>query len=178
MSTLFVNNLNTASGSTITVPTGKKLVVTDGGGVTAPGMILQTVRQEFRTYVNTASTSYVTTGITATITPKATSSLILVNIKVNGCYINSTAKYIVFDLYKASSSIATLSSTAGYVTAGDELHYGTYTNSYEFEDAPSTTSATTYALYWKVSGGTAYINNYNVGSTSSLSTMSLQEIAQ
>ena len=26
MSTLFVNNLNTASGSTITVPTGKKLV--------------------------------------------------------------------------------------------------------------------------------------------------------
>ena len=76
MSTLFVNNLNTASGSTITVPTGKSLI--------APGMILQTVRQEFRTYVNTASTSYVTTGITATITPKATSSKILVNIKVNG----------------------------------------------------------------------------------------------
>ena len=33
MSTLFVNNLNTASGSTITVPTGKKLVVTDTGGL-------------------------------------------------------------------------------------------------------------------------------------------------
>ena len=27
MSTLFVNNLNTASGSTITVPTGKTIVV-------------------------------------------------------------------------------------------------------------------------------------------------------
>ena len=29
MSTLFVNNLNTASGSTITIPTGKTLVGTD-----------------------------------------------------------------------------------------------------------------------------------------------------
>ena len=37
MSTLFVNNLNTASGSTITVPTGKKLVVTDTGGLAVPG---------------------------------------------------------------------------------------------------------------------------------------------
>ena len=33
MSTLFVNNLNTASGTTITVPSGKSLI--------APGMVLQ-----------------------------------------------------------------------------------------------------------------------------------------
>jgi len=41
MSTLFVNNLNTASGTTITVPTGKTLVGTDTGSITAPGMVLQ-----------------------------------------------------------------------------------------------------------------------------------------
>ena len=35
MSTLFVNNLNTASGTTITVPSGKDL--------TAPGHIIQVV---------------------------------------------------------------------------------------------------------------------------------------
>ena len=29
MSTLFVNNITTASGTNITVPTGKKLIVTD-----------------------------------------------------------------------------------------------------------------------------------------------------
>ena len=62
MSTLFVNNLNTASGSTITVPTGKKLIVTDEGALTAPGMILQTVRSEYRTYVTTTSTSFVASG--------------------------------------------------------------------------------------------------------------------
>ena len=44
MSTLFVNNLNTASGSTITVPTGKKIVVTDAGGVQVPHMVAQITR--------------------------------------------------------------------------------------------------------------------------------------
>ena len=41
MSTLFVNNLNTASGSTITIPTGKQLVGTDINSIKAPGMIVQ-----------------------------------------------------------------------------------------------------------------------------------------
>ena len=57
MSTLFVNNLNTASGSTITVPTGKTIVVTDEGGVRVPGTVLQ-VKQatdENQRTVNTTS---------------------------------------------------------------------------------------------------------------------------
>ena len=40
-STLKINNLDTASGSTITVPTGKQLIVTDEGAVRVPGTILQ-----------------------------------------------------------------------------------------------------------------------------------------
>ena len=31
-STLKINNIDTASGSTITIPTGKQLIVTDEGG--------------------------------------------------------------------------------------------------------------------------------------------------
>ena len=57
MSTLFVNNLNTASGSTITVPTGKKLVGTDGGGISAPGMVVQTVKA-----ITTTDTAVTTSG--------------------------------------------------------------------------------------------------------------------
>ena len=41
MSTLFVNNLNTASGSTITVPTGVITAVTDTYGVKVPGSVIQ-----------------------------------------------------------------------------------------------------------------------------------------
>ena len=35
MSTLFVNNLNTASGTTITIPTGKQLIGTDTNSIKA-----------------------------------------------------------------------------------------------------------------------------------------------
>ena len=59
MSTLFVNNLNTASGDTITLPTGKKLVVTDTGAITAPGMIIQTVDGTDGTQTSHSSTSSV-----------------------------------------------------------------------------------------------------------------------
>ena len=47
MSTLFVNNLNTASGTTITIPTGKTLVATDSKTFRAPGMVIQ---ETFTTY--------------------------------------------------------------------------------------------------------------------------------
>ena len=42
-STLKINNLDTASGTTITIPTGKTLVGTDTGSVKVPGMVVQTV---------------------------------------------------------------------------------------------------------------------------------------
>ena len=40
MSTLAVNTITAETGSTITVPTGKNLVVTDSGGLYAPGTVV------------------------------------------------------------------------------------------------------------------------------------------
>ena len=177
-STLKINNLESATGSTITIPTGKHIVGTDAHSFRAPGMVLQTVNNGFRTYTQTSATSLSSTGLAATITPIATSSKILVNVKVNGMYMNVAGGHIQLDIYRASSSVGTLTTTAAYKTAGDEASYGIYTNSYELLDSPSTTSATVYTLYWKVSSGTGYINNYNVGNTSSLTSITVQEIAQ
>ena len=151
---------------------------TSGNGVYIPNHTIQTVRTEYRTYASSASTSFVATGLTATITPTSTSSKILAHVIMNGMYMTGDANHIKIHLYKASSSVATLTTTAGYKSAGDEPSYGVYTNVYEHLDAPSTTSATTYTVYWAVSAGTAYINNYNVGSTSNLSSITLTEIAQ
>ena len=75
MSTLFVNNLNTASGSTITVPTGKSLVVTDTGGLKVPGQPVQIVTNTSTSTVNSSSTSAVDL-ITVSITPKYSNSVI------------------------------------------------------------------------------------------------------
>ena len=63
MSTLFVNNLNTASGTTITIPTGKTLVGTDSGSVKAPGTVIQVVYNtpaSGQTMTNVSSQSSIT----------------------------------------------------------------------------------------------------------------------
>ena len=71
MSTLFVNNLNTASGTTITVPTGKQLK--------APGMVIQMQNSVLAGGVDTTnSASFLDTGLSCNITPKYSNSKILI----------------------------------------------------------------------------------------------------
>ena len=63
MSTLFVNNLNTASGTTITVPTGRQVIGTDSSTFKQPGMILQTAVAQSDSKITKDSTSWVDTGL-------------------------------------------------------------------------------------------------------------------
>jgi len=78
MSTLFVNNLNTASGSTITIPTGKTLKATDTPIVGA-GNVIQ-MQNSTLSGGNTQSSpsTFTDTGLTCNITPKYSNSKILV----------------------------------------------------------------------------------------------------
>lgn len=78
MSTLFVNNLNTASGSTITIPSGKTLKSTDTP-FHGSGNVIQ-VKTTYSTggALTTTSTSYVGSGITVAITPKSATSIIII----------------------------------------------------------------------------------------------------
>ena len=91
MSTLFVNNLNTASGSTITIPTGKTLVGTDEGTIRTPGTILQVKQTYFQTEANFSGSGAFVSDIylDCVITPKSTSSKILIQVMLN--YSTSTA---------------------------------------------------------------------------------------
>ena len=79
MSTLFVNNLNTASGSTITIPTGKTLVGTDINSIKAPGMVIQMQNSTLAGgSAQSSPSSFTNTGLTCNITPKYSNSKILV----------------------------------------------------------------------------------------------------
>ena len=82
-STLKINNLDTASGTTITVPTGKVLAVTDTGGLKVPGTIVQvtdeTRSNDLQITINNSSSNTAITAITTTITPKFAGSKILIN---------------------------------------------------------------------------------------------------
>lgn len=174
--------LNITGASTLTggiANAGTITAGTLGSSVVFPaGHILQTVRSEYRTYVTTTSTSFVASGVTGTITPKYNNSKILITLLINGLFNTGSAKFISLSLYKASSSIAVLDTSVGYNTASDEINYGIHSNCYQHEDSPSTTSATTYTLYWKTSANSAGINNYNALNGDSLSTITLQEIKQ
>ena len=79
MSTLFVNNLNTASGSTITVPSGKTLDISAGTLAPSSGQIVQYVVRDytmnFGTFTSNSNTAM--TDVYVDITPKSASNKIV-----------------------------------------------------------------------------------------------------
>jgi hypothetical protein len=131
------------------------------------GSVLQVVNATSSTQVTTTSATYVTTGLTATITPLFSTSKILVI--ANPAIQGAAAQNTNLTLYRAGSNL--LGAVGfGYVNAGGQV-----TNQITaclYLDSPATTSATTYEFYLKVSGGTAYF-----GAGSSISTITLMEIA-
>lgn len=79
MSTLFVNNLNTASGTTITVPSGKTLDISAGTLAPSSGQIIQYVTRDYTMNQGTANSASQTamTDIYVDITPKSASNKIV-----------------------------------------------------------------------------------------------------
>ena len=188
MSTLFVNNLNTASGSTITIPTGKTLVGTDEGTIRTPGAVLQvkqTVYTGTATYSNSASVSDIT-GMTVTITPKSTSSKILITFQISYSTSSDGCGNLI-QLQRGSTNLGganqgtVFNGVTGVINNHGQANSGgqLYQTSGEFLDSPSTTSATTYKLrHYGVGGTTPLIINKNEsGQLGGISTITATEIA-
>ena len=117
---------------------------------------LQVVSASSTTAVATTSTSFVTSGLAATITPSSTSSKILVQVTFpyDSSAGGSQAHATLFRGTVAGTNLATGGDPAfGNILAvtGAQLR-GTYSAS--FLDSPATVSATTYTLGIKVSSGT------------------------
>jgi hypothetical protein len=140
------------------------------------GAVLQ-VLQTTVTAITTTNTSVnSSTGLTVTITPKFSSSKVLVTGKINSCHNNGAAKHSIYQLYKGGSFLAHIHSYVGYL--GSEIGYNTDWG-FDYLDSPSTTSATTYDLQWaSPSGsGTGYFNNWGTSNNTTRSTMTVFEIA-
>lgn len=157
MSTLFVNNLTTSSGSTITVPSGKVL--------TAPGHVIQTVRMTpTNGNTNTTSTSYVDTNLTLAITPKFSNSLIIIT--ATASWLISGASFFYTRIYRNGSDIG-----LDHQINGDYGSNGMgFSASTTYTDLPNSTSAQTYMIKLKTTAGTAYVYREQH--------MVLQEVAQ
>ena len=186
MSTLFVNNLNTASGSTITIPTGKQLVGTDTNSIKAPGMIVQVQSGQCvsQTTLGSNRTTYTDVGLSVTITPKYSNSKIYVNVTGNG-YASDAQDNPLHRILR------TVGGTATSIAATDYMMYsntqdgngGAYCQS--VMDTAQSTTAHEYKIQIRsdTDGGNVYFNvndTNNQGTTpeAQLSTIVVMEIAQ
>ena len=132
----------------------------------ANGGIIQVVSTYSTTHISTTSTSFVDSGISATITPSSASNKILIQSTFNvGASITQS---IYFKLYNGSSEITAAtngnSSNGTAFTTGIDHASGAQFDieqvGHNFLYSPNTTSATTIKVYWRCDGGTAYINRY------------------
>tara|TARA_R100000988_G_scaffold91786_1_gene55662 strand:+ start:268 stop:801 length:534 start_codon:yes stop_codon:yes gene_type:complete len=157
--------VNLATNVTGTLATGN-----GGTGATsfAPGKVLQIVQAQKDGLISTSSTSYVTTNLSASITPSATDSKVLILANMTACLQATQNKNGFFTIYRASTNIAPggsglyqqlsgiYSASGGSITPGLNM---------SFLDSPSSSSSTTYTVYMATdSGGDQRMNQNGTSS--------------
>jgi hypothetical protein len=142
------------------------------------GSVIQVVNGTYATQVSSSTSTYITTGLTASITPRSTSSKILVFANVVGIQkttgnINSS---VGLRLYRGASSIIGFEDLAGYT--GTNVDNSTGSCSTTYLDSPATTSSTTYTVYFASvnSSASVRVQNYSSTQANATSTITLMEI--
>ena len=146
-----------AGTNTLTLPASTSTIATtaDVNALTT-GKILQVVTATDSTERTTTSTSFVTASntLSVNITPSATTSKIFVTASLS--YGSPSGTHSLFlTLYRDSTNLA--SSYFGNLFDGSSYMYSHATP--QILDSPSTTSAITYQVYFKVGANTGRINN-------------------
>jgi len=179
MGTIFVDNLEPQSGTSLTLgASGDTVALTSGAktsGFGKIGQVVQTVKSD--TFNMNSSTYADVTGMTASITPTTTSSKILVLVDTQ---VSSAVTYNVhLRLVRGSTEIHT---KVQRIAQDGQGQYREYPLTYIYLDSPSSTSSTTFKLQMKVNGQTAYLNRpsdtggYDPSGVESDSTITLMEI--
>jgi len=143
--------LTISSGQQLTLASGTKILNSSGNPILQQtGSVLQVVGATYSTQVDSSASVFTATGLTASITPIATTSKILINFGLpirNG----SANVNVIGTIYKNGSNL--LGTYGLGILKGDSSAIqvnlgGTYL------DSPSTTSSTTYAIYINPNGAT------------------------
>lgn len=129
---------------TLTLPDNTGTILTSASNTNFPaGSVLQVVQGTLSTTPTTNSTTFVTTGLSATITPKSSTNKIL--IIANGSYYSTSTSYTYYTIYRGSTNLE-INSTRGFAEANFAANTGGIM-AVSYLDSPATTSATTYTIY-------------------------------
>ena len=131
-----------SSGQVLTVSGGAPAWVSPAGG----GKVLQVVYGSYDTQVDTTSTTYADTGLTATITPSSSTSKVLIIVSQAGCRKDSDQNaWLKLKLRRgASTDLIQFSEWGGQSAAATNTNQEFGSCSCTYLDSPATTSATTY----------------------------------
>ena len=139
-----------ANANKVIIPAGQTLDAS-AGGMTLPagvgGKVLQVISATTQSTTSTTSTSYTDTAISASITPSATSSKIMIIVSIpvqskSGSSVGADNHKI--GLFRGASELATtVSGTREANGFFDYVQSGSHIN---FLDSPSSTSSLTYSI--------------------------------
>ena len=166
------NNIINESGNTITIgASGDTLNVAGTPGTGFTGRLIQTVQATDASSLSSSSTSYVDTGLSASITPGSTSNkiLVLVSMGVFGADAAGSGGAAI-KLLRDSTDLIVHSSMGAHPTITYIYTAGT---SFSYLDSPSSTSSLTYKTQFKSNGGENFLTDN--GSTA---TITLLEVSQ
>jgi hypothetical protein len=172
-----INGSGLASGVTsvpnlATFPLGPRL---DGANMPA-GCVLQVVNSTYSTSITSTTSAFADTGLTASITPKFSTSKILVFVDMSGCGKNNINTFLALQLLRNSTTILNFEGIAGYTGSITYNSFGSVSTNYL--DSPATTSATTYKVQFSNVGNSGVVKINENGGYASASTITLMEIAQ
>ena len=155
------------TGQVLSVSGGVPAWTTPAGG----GKVLQVVSATYSTLADSATDTFVDTGLTATITPSSASSKVMVLVVHNGCQKFNADTHIGLKLFRASTEIANFGGAGGQTNSSVIVGIGSI--SVSVLDTPATTSATTYKTQFRSNNNTSFVR---LQASSGLSTILLIEI--
>ena len=140
--------------------------------------VIQVVQAISTTSSTTSSSSYVTTGFSATITPQSTNSKILVMAEISYSTGSASGAGMGFAIYRGATAIwtpAVADASGAYGAAYSQAANGNRGQSpLIYLDSPATTSATTYTVYIRSSTGGAVYFGYPPSTACALSITALE----
>jgi uncharacterized protein (DUF1697 family) len=159
---------------TLNGDTGVTYPVTAGGTSAvqaSSAKVLQVVSTQSQSAeISTSSSSYVTTGISASITPTSSTSKILILLS---CTLDNQAsgRQMVITFYRGATDLASTRGTSQLYSDGGRVQAS---GSCMYLDSPATTSSTTYTVYFRSTTGG---NTVKFANDNTMTSFTLMEIA-